>query len=101
MGVQDPGGIKPSSPWESRLLSASSARNRFDESTNAPSASWPWRANPWNRDCRRFGCGQDGPDNDALQEPHVQESEITGRPMKGRVMVDPKGVQSGEQCFLP
>ena len=36
-----------------------------------------------------------GPDNydDALLEPHVREFDITGKPMKGWVMVEPEGVE--------
>jgi hypothetical protein len=33
----------------------------------------------------------------ALPEPHVKEFDITGRPMKGWVLVEPGGVQNGEQ----
>lgn len=35
-----------------------------------------------------------GPDayEDALRQPHVREFDITGRPMKGWVLVDPGGV---------
>ena len=40
-----------------------------------------------------------GPDNhdDALLEPHVREFDITGRPMKGWVLVEPEGVEDDEQ----
>lgn len=40
-----------------------------------------------------------GPDNyeDALLEPHVREFDITGKPMKGWVMVEPEGVEDNEQ----
>jgi TfoX/Sxy family transcriptional regulator of competence genes len=40
-----------------------------------------------------------GPDayEDALQEPHVREFDITGKPMKGWVMVEPEGVEDDEQ----
>jgi TfoX/Sxy family transcriptional regulator of competence genes len=40
-----------------------------------------------------------GPDNhaDALLEPHVKEFDITGRPMKGWVMVGHEGVEDDEQ----
>jgi TfoX/Sxy family transcriptional regulator of competence genes len=36
-----------------------------------------------------------GPDGyeDALLEPHVKEFDITGRPMKGWVLVEPEGVE--------
>ena len=33
----------------------------------------------------------------ALDEPHVVELDITGRPMKGWVMVEPDGIESDEQ----
>lgn len=35
-----------------------------------------------------------GPDayEDALREPHVKEFDITGKPMKGWIMVEPEGV---------
>ncbi len=40
-----------------------------------------------------------GPDNydDALLEPDVREFDITGKPMKGWVLVGPEGVQNDEQ----
>jgi hypothetical protein len=40
-----------------------------------------------------------GPDNhdDALLEPHVREFDITGRAMKGSVLVGPEGVEDDEQ----
>ncbi len=39
-----------------------------------------------------------GPDNydDALLEPHVREFDITGKPMKGWVMVEPDGVEDDD-----
>ena len=40
-----------------------------------------------------------GPDSyeDALLEPHVKEFDITGRPMKGWVLVEPEGVEEDDQ----
>ncbi|HET6574081.1 MAG TPA: TfoX/Sxy family protein [Fimbriiglobus sp.] len=40
-----------------------------------------------------------GPDGyeDALLEPHVKEFDITGRPMKGWVLVGQEGVEEDEQ----
>ena len=40
-----------------------------------------------------------GPDeaDEALKEPHVKEFDITGRPMKGWVLVEPEGVQHDDQ----
>src|SRR5437660_537866 len=40
-----------------------------------------------------------GPDEDdeALKEPHVKEFDITGRPMKGWVLVEPEGVNGDDQ----
>ena len=40
-----------------------------------------------------------GPDNhdDALLEPHVREFDITGRPMKGWVLVEAEGVEGDDQ----
>jgi hypothetical protein len=40
-----------------------------------------------------------GPDayNDALLEPHVKEFDITGKPMKGWVLVEPEGVEDEGQ----
>src|SRR5262249_45642536 len=40
-----------------------------------------------------------GPDNydDALLEPHVREFDITGRPMRGWVVVAPEGVGDDDQ----
>ena len=34
---------------------------------------------------------------EALPEPHVKEFDITGRPMKGWVLVEPEGVTSDDQ----
>ena len=34
---------------------------------------------------------------DVLLEPHVTEFDITGRPMKGWVLVEPEGVEDDEQ----
>ena len=40
-----------------------------------------------------------GPDayDDALLEPHVREFDITGKPMKGWVMVEPDGIEDDSQ----
>ena len=40
-----------------------------------------------------------GPDSyeDALLEPHVREFDITGKPMKGWVLVEPEGVEGDDQ----
>jgi hypothetical protein len=40
-----------------------------------------------------------GPDEgeEAMQEPHVKEFDITGRPMKGWVLVEPEGVEDDDQ----
>jgi hypothetical protein len=40
-----------------------------------------------------------GPDGyeEALLEAHVKKFDITGRPMKGRVLVEPEGVEDDEQ----
>ena len=40
-----------------------------------------------------------GPDegDEALLEPHVKEFDITGRPMKGWVLVEPEGVEGDDQ----
>jgi TfoX/Sxy family transcriptional regulator of competence genes len=40
-----------------------------------------------------------GPDNydDALLEPHVREFDITGKPMKGWVLIEPEGVEDDER----
>lgn len=40
-----------------------------------------------------------GPNNyeDALMEPHVREFDITGKPMKGWVMVEPDGIEDDGQ----
>jgi TfoX/Sxy family transcriptional regulator of competence genes len=35
--------------------------------------------------------------HDALAEPHVREFDITGKPMKGWIMVEPEGVQDDDQ----
>lgn len=40
-----------------------------------------------------------GPDayDDAILEPHVREFDITGKPMKGWVMVEPDGIENDQQ----
>ena len=40
-----------------------------------------------------------GPDegDEALKEPHVKEFDITGRPMRGWVLVEPEGVMGDDQ----
>jgi TfoX/Sxy family transcriptional regulator of competence genes len=40
-----------------------------------------------------------GPDegDEALKEPHVKEFDITGRPMKGWVLVELEGIENDEQ----
>jgi hypothetical protein len=40
-----------------------------------------------------------GPDegDEALKEPHVKEFDITGRPMKGWVLVGPEGVEGDDE----
>src|SRR5262249_53301623 len=40
-----------------------------------------------------------GPDEgeEALKEPHVKEFDITGRPMKGWVLVEPEGIKDEDQ----
>jgi TfoX/Sxy family transcriptional regulator of competence genes len=35
--------------------------------------------------------------DEALKEPHVKEFDITGRPMKGWVLVEPEGVTGDDQ----
>jgi TfoX/Sxy family transcriptional regulator of competence genes len=42
-----------------------------------------------------------GPDEgeEALLEPHVKVFDITGRPMKGWVLVEPDGVESDDQLM--
>ena len=35
--------------------------------------------------------------DDALLEPHVKKFDITGRPMKGWVLVEPEGVEDDEE----
>jgi TfoX/Sxy family transcriptional regulator of competence genes len=35
--------------------------------------------------------------DEALKEPHVKEFDITGRPMKGWVLVEPQGVEDDDQ----
>jgi TfoX/Sxy family transcriptional regulator of competence genes len=35
--------------------------------------------------------------DEALKEPHVREFDITGRPMKGWMLVEPEGVEDDEQ----
>jgi hypothetical protein len=40
-----------------------------------------------------------GPDayDDAMQEPHVRAFDITGKPMKGWLMVEPDGIENDDQ----
>jgi TfoX/Sxy family transcriptional regulator of competence genes len=44
-------------------------------------------------------CVRLGPEQaeEALPEPHVKEFDITGRPMKGWVLVEPEGVDDDDQ----
>lgn len=35
--------------------------------------------------------------NEALRKPHVRAFDITGKPMKGWVMVEPEGIEDDEQ----
>jgi TfoX/Sxy family transcriptional regulator of competence genes len=44
-------------------------------------------------------CVRLGPDQaeQALSEPHVREFDITGKPMKGWVLVEPEGVEDDDQ----
>jgi TfoX/Sxy family transcriptional regulator of competence genes len=44
-------------------------------------------------------CVRLGPDQaeEALLEPHVEEFDITGRPMKGWVLVEPKRIEGDDQ----
>ena len=44
-------------------------------------------------------CVRLGPDQaeEALLEPHVKEFNITGRPMKGWVLVEPEGVEGDDR----
>jgi TfoX/Sxy family transcriptional regulator of competence genes len=44
-------------------------------------------------------CGRLGPDESeaALREPHVKEFDITGRPMRNWVLVEPEGVEDDDQ----
>src|SRR5215469_15414448 len=44
--------------------------------------------------CVRLGPDQAG---EALKEAHVREFDITGKPMKGWVLVEPEGVENNEQ----
>ncbi len=40
--------------------------------------------------------------DEALKEPHVKEFDITGRPMKGWVLVEPEGIEGDDQlkCWI-
>jgi hypothetical protein len=42
-----------------------------------------------------------GPDEgeEALKEPHVKEFDITGRPMRNWVLVEPEGVEDDESSL--
>ena len=46
-----------------------------------------------------FLCVRLGPDQaeETLLEPHVKQFDITGRPMKGWVLVEPEGVEDDDQ----
>jgi len=37
--------------------------------------------------------------DEALKEPHVKEFDVTGRPMKGWIMVEPEGVENDNQLI--
>jgi TfoX/Sxy family transcriptional regulator of competence genes len=38
--------------------------------------------------------------DDAIVEPHVREFDITGKSMKGWIMVEPEGIEDDEQLFV-
>jgi hypothetical protein len=38
-----------------------------------------------------------GEGDEALKEPHIKAFDITGRPMKGWVLIEPEGVQADDQ----
>ena len=48
---------------------------------------------------REFFIARLGPDqgDDAMLEPHVRKMDITGKPMKGWIMVEPEGVDDDDQ----
>jgi TfoX/Sxy family transcriptional regulator of competence genes len=48
---------------------------------------------------REFLIARLGPDqgDEALLEPHVRKMDITGKPMKGWIMVQPDGVEDDDQ----
>ena len=48
---------------------------------------------------REFLIARLGPDqgDEALLEPHVKKMDITGKPMKGWMMVEPEGVEDDEK----
>ena len=48
---------------------------------------------------REFLIARLGPDQgeEALLEPHVRKMDITGKPMKGWIMVEPKGIEDDQQ----
>ena len=48
---------------------------------------------------REFFIARLGPDqgDEALLEPHVRKMDITGKPMKGWIMVEPEGVEGDGQ----
>ena len=47
---------------------------------------------------KRFLIARLGPDHgeEALLEPHVKKMDITGKPMKGWVMIEPEGVEDDD-----
>lgn len=48
---------------------------------------------------RKFFIARLGPDqgDEALLEPHVKKMDITGKPMKGWIMIEPEGIEDGDQ----
>jgi hypothetical protein len=38
--------------------------------------------------------------DEALLEPHVRKMDITGKPMKGWIMVEPEGVEDDDQLSV-
>ena len=64
--------------------------------SQVPTSVSTWPSSLTNRSQKDRGCVG----SSALEEPNVTEFDITGRPMKGWIMVEAEGVETDEQLQM-